>query len=148
MKILLATAAPPSLRKGNRLTALRWARILRQLGHQVQLATEYEAQKCDLMVALHARRSAGSIARFRKNYPAAPLIVVLTGTDLYRDIALSLARLHATAEEPARVTADRLLKLAGRSAARVVGEDRWPVSMLRKWRYQRRFARGRKDRGL
>ena len=91
MKILLATAAPPSLRNGNRLTALRWARILRELGHQVQLATEYEAQKCDLMVALHARRSAGSIARFHKNYPAAPLIVVLTGTDLYRDIHVDAA---------------------------------------------------------
>ena len=91
MKILLVTPAPPSLRNGNRLTALRWARMLRGLGHQVQLATEYEAQKCDLMIALHARRSAGSITRFHKIYPAAPLIVVLTGTDLYRDIHVDAA---------------------------------------------------------
>ena len=91
MKILLVTPAPSSLRNGNRLTALRWARMLRELGHQVQLATEYEAQKCDLMVALHARRSAGSIAWFHKTYPAAPLIVVLTGTDLYRDIHVNAA---------------------------------------------------------
>ena len=69
-------------------------------------------------------------------------------TDLYREIALSLSRLHAIADEPARVTVDRLWQLAGRSASRIVGEDRWPVSTLRKWSYQRRFARGRKNRGL
>ena len=86
--------------------------------------------------------------------PHAPYLKRLTAdarqlqVDLYRDIALSLARLHAASDEPARVTADRLLTLARRSAARVIGEDRWVVSMLRKWRYQRRFARGRKDRGL
>ena len=68
--------------------------------------------------------------------------------DLYRDIALSLARLHASADEPAGVTVDRLWRLAGRSAARVLGEDRWPLSALRRWSYQRRFERGRKDRGL
>jgi putative glycosyltransferase (TIGR04348 family) len=38
------------------------------------------------MVALHARRSAASIARFADSAPQRPLILVLTGTDLYRDI--------------------------------------------------------------
>src|SRR5262252_2701987 len=38
------------------------------------------------MVALHARRSAASIARFALAEPRRPLILVLTGTDLYRDI--------------------------------------------------------------
>lgn len=43
-----------------------------------------------LMIALHARRSADSIARWRQCHPdraAWPLVVALTGTDLYRDIA-------------------------------------------------------------
>lgn len=40
------------------------------------------------MIALHARRSAASIAAFAERYPERPLIVVLTGTDLYRDIAV------------------------------------------------------------
>jgi putative glycosyltransferase (TIGR04348 family) len=91
MKILLVTPAPPSVRNGNRMTALRWARILRRLGHQVRLAAGYHGQRCDLMVALHARRSAGSIARFHKHRPESPLIVVLTGTDLYRDIHIDAA---------------------------------------------------------
>lgn len=38
------------------------------------------------MVALHARRSADSIHAWAEAFPDRPLIVVLTGTDLYRDI--------------------------------------------------------------
>lgn len=38
------------------------------------------------MIALHARRSASSIARFAAVYPQRPLVLALTGTDLYRDI--------------------------------------------------------------
>ena len=38
------------------------------------------------MIALHARRSAPSIHAWAKQQPTKPLIVVLTGTDLYRDI--------------------------------------------------------------
>lgn len=43
----------------------------------------------DMMVALHARRSATSIERFNRRHPQAPLIVALTGTDLYGDIKTS-----------------------------------------------------------
>ena len=38
------------------------------------------------MTALHARRSASSIHAWAAQHPDKPLIVVLTGTDLYRDI--------------------------------------------------------------
>ena len=38
------------------------------------------------MIALHARRSAASIAAFAARYPRRPVALVLTGTDLYRDI--------------------------------------------------------------
>ena len=37
-----------------------------------------------MMVALHAWRSASSIERFRRRFPARPLVVALTGTDIYR----------------------------------------------------------------
>jgi len=86
MRILIVTPAPPRSRKGNRITALRWARLLRDLGHRVALAESFSDQSCELLIALHARRSAESIRRFHDSRPAAPLIVALTGTDLYRDI--------------------------------------------------------------
>ncbi len=69
---------------GNRATATRWARMLRREGLRVTLATEYSSGKPDLMIALHAWRSYRSIERFRRQCPDKPLIVALTGTDIYR----------------------------------------------------------------
>ena len=46
-----------------------------------------DATDADAMIALHARRSADSIARWADGPKRGPLAVVLTGTDLYRDIA-------------------------------------------------------------
>ncbi|MBI4612031.1 MAG: TIGR04348 family glycosyltransferase [Planctomycetes bacterium] len=78
--------APAELATGNRVTARRWAGVLERLGHTARLAFEYDGEPCDLFVALHARRSHASVRRFRDAYPALPLVVALTGTDLYRDI--------------------------------------------------------------
>lgn len=89
MRIGIITPAPPRSRYGNRVTALRWARILRELGHQVRIATRYEGQPCDLLIALHARRSYPSARLFHCDHPDRPLIVALTGTDLYRDLPRS-----------------------------------------------------------
>jgi putative glycosyltransferase (TIGR04348 family) len=41
------------------------------------------------MIALHARRSYPSVRRFRRRYPTRPLVLALTGTDLYRDLGSS-----------------------------------------------------------
>jgi putative glycosyltransferase (TIGR04348 family) len=90
MEIRVITPAPAGSRKGNRVTALRWARLLRQLGHQVTLATEYRGERCDLLIALHALRSHAAITRFHREHPELPLIVALTGTDLYDDIHTSV----------------------------------------------------------
>ena len=86
MNIRLVTPAPKGSRYGNRVTALRWARILRDLGHRVTIAQDYDGSPCDLLVALHARRSAGPVALFRELHPELPLVLTLTGTDLYGDI--------------------------------------------------------------
>ena len=87
MKIGIVTPAPPSSRYGNRVTALRYADILRRLGHSVRIREAYEGEAWDLLVALHARRSHASIRRFHQEHPAQNIIVTLTGTDLYRDLA-------------------------------------------------------------
>ena len=86
MRIQLITPAPLRLNNGNKITALRWARILRLLGHKVKVQQFYDGARCDLLIALHARRSYPSIEEFHRLHPGLPLIVVLTGTDLYRDI--------------------------------------------------------------
>jgi putative glycosyltransferase (TIGR04348 family) len=83
MRVLLVTPAPPGSETGNRVTALRWARILRGLGHRVAVRQEYRGERCDLLVALHASRSAPSVGRYRAERPAGPLVLALTGTDLY-----------------------------------------------------------------
>lgn len=86
MKIALITPVPAQSRQGNRVTALRWARMLKTLGHRVTIAQQYDGKPYDLMVALHAHRSFAAIACFHRLYPEAPLLVALTGTDLYGDI--------------------------------------------------------------
>src|SRR4029078_968768 len=40
----------------------------------------------DLLVALHARKSFPALAAFRARYPGKPVVVALTGTDLYDDL--------------------------------------------------------------
>lgn len=85
MKITLVTPAPEQVHTGNRATADRWARLLRELGHSVNVEREWNGNQCDLLIALHARRSFPAIQRFRRERPLGPLIVALTGTDLYGD---------------------------------------------------------------
>ncbi len=84
MDIILVTPAKKRSRGGNRTTAVRWARILDKLGHSTRIQTVWDETAADMMVALHAWRSAESIDRFRTQYPNRRLIVTLTGTDIYR----------------------------------------------------------------
>jgi len=86
MRIVIITPVRSSSRSGNGATAARWAHILRELGHAVDVVNEYNRERAELMIALHAWRSAGSIRRFRELYPHRPLIVALSGTDIYEYI--------------------------------------------------------------
>jgi len=90
-KIVIVTPAAAKSRSGNRNTATRWARILRGLGCRVTIATEWQGERADLMVALHALRSHASLKAFHAAYPEKPAILALTGTDLYRDLPHSIA---------------------------------------------------------
>jgi putative glycosyltransferase (TIGR04348 family) len=83
--IVIISPALAKANNGNGLTASRWARFLRQ-HYRVTLALHWDGTPCDAMIALHAWRSAPSIAAFAAACPTAPLILALTGTDLYRDI--------------------------------------------------------------
>jgi putative glycosyltransferase (TIGR04348 family) len=83
MNIVLITPEGPTSRTGNRVAASRWARILRRLGHRVRVASDYDGRSADLMVAVHAWRSAAAIARFKAKYPDRPVVLQLSGTDIY-----------------------------------------------------------------
>jgi len=116
-RISIVTPAAAGSRTGNRHTAQRWAQLLRALGHRVAVGTEWDGRACELLVALHARRSHRSVARFRAEHPRTPVVVVLTGTDLYRDLpgsaearsSLALAdRLVALQDEARRALPARL----------------------------------------
>jgi putative glycosyltransferase (TIGR04348 family) len=85
-RIVIVTPAAAGARSGNRHTALRWASLLRGAGHRVRVVAEWQGEPCDMLVALHARRSHGSIVQFKEAHPGKRLVVVLTGTDLYRDL--------------------------------------------------------------
>jgi putative glycosyltransferase (TIGR04348 family) len=88
-QVLIVSPASARENNGNWQTASRWAHALRAR-HQVAIAGDCcsDDYAPDLLIALHARRSAPSVAAFKKAYPERPCVVVLTGTDLYRDIAL------------------------------------------------------------
>ncbi len=88
-RIAIVTPAGAGTRNGNRHTALRWAAFLRRAGHRVSVSVAWDAKRCDLLIALHARRSHAAIVRYRAAHPRGPLCVVLTGTDLYRDLPAS-----------------------------------------------------------
>ena len=83
MKISLVTPAGKQSRAGNRTTAVRWARILQDLGHRVTISEAGDGNGADMIVAVHAWRSAKSIQTFADRYPDKPLVVLLAGTDIY-----------------------------------------------------------------
>jgi putative glycosyltransferase (TIGR04348 family) len=86
MRIVLITPYGREHRNGNWHTAARWTRFLREAGHTVRVQVEWDGRAADLMLALHARRSFASIRAFAERFPSRPLVLALTGTDLYRDI--------------------------------------------------------------
>lgn len=83
--VLIASPALAAANNGNWQTASRWASMLRPDFHTA-VTTGWHGEHCDALIALHARRSSDAVAAFATAHPGRPCIVVLTGTDLYRDI--------------------------------------------------------------
>lgn len=87
VNVALITPAASGSRAGNRATATRWTRLLKPLGYQISLflpeATP-PTRSPDLILALHAWRSHEAIRAWKCAHPECPLVLVLTGTDVYR----------------------------------------------------------------
>lgn len=106
MKIVLITPEGPTSRTGNKVAASRWAGLLRRLGHRVRVASDYDGKPADLMVAVHAWRSAAAIQRFKSKYPDRRVVLQLSGTDIYEYIKTDPAPTLRSME-----LADRLVAL-------------------------------------
>jgi putative glycosyltransferase (TIGR04348 family) len=103
--VVIATPAPRHSRHGNRTTALRWAALLRRLGARVRVVQEWRGEPCDLLVAVHAVKSARSVAAAADAQPRPRIVVLLAGTDVYPMFA------PGPAERAALASADALLAL-------------------------------------
>ena len=108
LNLLIVTPYLADANNGNWRTARRWQQLLTP-HYRVKIVDGIETTqiitKPDVIIALHARRSYQAIVAAKKNFPAVPLIVVLTGTDLYRDIVDSVDAQHSL------VLADALIVL-------------------------------------
>lgn len=85
---ILVTPGTREANNGNWRTARRWAGFLAGVARPI-VQTAWDGRPADVMIALHAKRSAGSVERFRAAHPDRRLVVVLSGTDLYRDLPRS-----------------------------------------------------------
>ncbi|HEY0886909.1 MAG TPA: TIGR04348 family glycosyltransferase, partial [Ramlibacter sp.] len=86
--VVIVSPALAAANNGNWRTARRWQLLLAH-DHPVRVVQHWpdaRAASDTLMLALHARRSAGSIQAWSRAHPGRGLAVVLTGTDLYQDI--------------------------------------------------------------
>lgn len=92
--VVIISPALASANNGNWHTARRWARCLAGRA-RVRIERDWSGADDGMMIALHARRSAASIAAYAARYPRRPLAVVLTGTDLYRDVRVDEEARHS-----------------------------------------------------
>lgn len=83
-RIAIVSPAAAAANNGNWHTAARWADMLAPVA-EVQVLQRWVGEPVDTLIALHARKSAASIAEFCAAGRGAA-IAVLTGTDLYRDL--------------------------------------------------------------
>jgi putative glycosyltransferase (TIGR04348 family) len=87
-RVVIVSPALARENNGNWQTASRWAHFLRARYNVAIVHDWTPAQPApDLLIALHARRAAASLAAYTQALPGRPSVLVLTGTDLYRDIA-------------------------------------------------------------
>ncbi len=95
--VIIVSPALAAANNGNWQTARRWQLLLRPYA-AVRITSHWpdaDAVGDQIMLALHARRSADAIDAWARERPLQSLAVVLTGTDLYRDIEIDARAQHS-----------------------------------------------------
>ncbi|MEM9134898.1 MAG: selenoneine biosynthesis selenosugar synthase SenB [Actinomycetota bacterium] len=130
-RIALAAPVRPTGGSGNDVTAARWAALLRAAGHDVEIVPVDEGDPepdvdglatAEVLIALHARRVAALVAAWRERFGSRPLVVALTGTDLYLDLSAD-GTARSSAARSSVATADRLIVLQAAAVARLASFD-------------------------
>jgi putative glycosyltransferase (TIGR04348 family) len=88
-RVVIVSPALADTNNGNWQTARRWQQLL--TSHAVRIVQNWpdgnaQGTPDEVMLALHARRSAASVQAWHAEHGQRGLGLVLTGTDLYRDI--------------------------------------------------------------
>ena len=102
--VRIITPGTRAANNGNWRTAQRWAKLLQTVARPI-VQSRWDGEPADMLIALHAHRSADSVLAARQSHPNLPIVVALSGTDLYRDLPGSPAA-HAALD-----TADRIIAL-------------------------------------
>lgn len=87
MRVSIVHPSPQGVTTGNRVTALRWAKLLRELGHDVRVRTKLDDAPVDVLIALNARKCAQAVVECRTRHPRAKRVTAVTGTDLYEPLS-------------------------------------------------------------
>jgi len=103
-RVLIVTPYLANTNNGNWRTAKRWADLLSGKC-RTALSVAWNGEPCDCLIALHARRSATSVTAWSGAGKPMPLVLCLTGTDLYADVG------HEQAADQSLELADRLVVL-------------------------------------
>ncbi len=94
-RVRIVSPALAAANNGNWHTAARWRSFLAPIATVDVTDSLAPGDDFDLLIALHARRSAAVISAARAQRPSLPIVVVLTGTDLYRDLDVDAAAKHS-----------------------------------------------------
>jgi glycosyltransferase involved in cell wall biosynthesis len=126
LHIVIVSPALADANNGNWQTAQRWQQMLATRFHCRIVASwpDKFANQDDVMLALHAKKSAESIAAWHAQYGSAKLAVVLTGTDVYRDIQTDAAARGSLA------MASRLIVLQNRAVLALPAEHQSKTTVI------------------
>ena len=135
--VCIVTPGSKEANNGNWRTAVRWAGMLRDRCNVI-VQSSWDGTAADLMIALHARRSAEAVSRYRAAHPERPVVVMLTGTDLYRDLPASREAAESL-DCAGRIVvlqddAQRLLEPRWRAKSQVIFQSARPLAPKRKGR--------------
>ncbi|MDD5093602.1 MAG: selenoneine biosynthesis selenosugar synthase SenB [Dehalococcoidia bacterium] len=86
MNIRFLVPSTSTMTNGNIITSQRWSSLLSTLGHHVITGRDTYDEPCDIVVAFNAYKTYHQVMDIRRRRGDIPVIICLTGTDIYQDL--------------------------------------------------------------